>query len=941
MQAHTQAKLFNRVVFNPFKSVMWTYLFSSIMLAAAMVFSILALQTSQPETAQLQSISFKVAEAQGPEQLLTESETKLQGQPLKEEFSNRLHHQWYWLEIPVDRKESTGLDRLVFNSRHLIGANCQSGAVAFNGQYWTAELAKVSGSSLLCMVQMVGPGSLTIELTAQKVLEEKRLLELEKMSFLQGSFLSLMMLAALSALVSRKPVFLVYAIWLFASLRVCLISSGLDSYLFGMSLPVALLPETRALSLSAYFITTFCLALALFPNSSFPMWKPCRHTVLVGAFCLFGFAMFGSYAMFLQVLWPLATFACLVTLAIATQGFMRYRSASVVVYVLGISALLMAAVGDILSAWLSWADARIFNSETIALFASWMLVISVLEAQRVARQERKRAEQETQATHQRMSAIFDLAPSPMFSVDVNGKISTYNSSFKSLQKKIDSPEFLQPQFLADLWRQLHEQTSQWTAQYRHINTMLQACWYEMCLVANGKELIGSLRDITAEKDRESLLHFQATHDELTGALNRRGLDDRLKEHISNGRESIDLVLFDVVRFRNLVKAHGLTVADRILYNVYQLLYRYLCTHGDIVRIGYDQFLIVHSKRHQDTELKSSVNRLLDSVKTKALQVDGLQAFVQMRVGVMQMTLDPEEKSLLGLVEDLVNEMKFKFDQDINTLRVFNSEESHKLMQYALMGEHILAHGLPNNLTLCWQPILGVQNQKPCLYAEALLRQIDEQGRLVSAASVLTTCHNRGRTTLLDKWVIASTLEFLQSHEDKLGNLKTVGVNVSPLSLNDESFLNEVVSLLEAHSKAASKLCLEVTEVGTILNPASVKAFMMKIKNLGVTVGLDDFGAGFSNFQYVLDLQADVIKIDGSIASKVCANMESRSVVNAIVTLARDLGCVTVAEWVEDKYTLDELKELGVDYIQGFLISQAIPPEQFLAKESCAEFYSVA
>lgn len=941
MQAHTQANPFKRIVLDPLRSVTWTHLFSLVMLLTSMVFSVLALQTSNQEIAKFENLAFRVVEAEGPEQSRSELALKLQGQFMKEEFSNRLNHQWYWLDIPANQITSSGLDQLVLRSRHLIHANCQGAEAGFNGQYWTAAVQKLSEASISCMIQMVGPGSLVVQLTDYSVLEEMRLLEIEKVSFLQGSFLSLMMLAALSALVSRKPVFLVYAIWLFASLRVCLISSGLDSYFFGFSLPVGLIPETRAISLATYFITTFCLALALFPNSKLAIWKPCRQTVLAGALCLFGFAIFGPYVLFLQVLWPLSTFACMVTLAIATQGFIKYRTASVIFYVLGISALLLAAVGDILSAWLSWTDARVLNSETIALFASWMLVISVLEAQRVASQERKRAEQETQATNQRMSAIFDLAPSPMFSVDVDGKICTYNSSFRSLQKKIDSPEFLQPQFLSDLWRQLHEKSGQFTAQYRHINTMLQACWYEMCLVANGKELIGSLRDITAEKDRESLLHFQATHDELTGALNRRGLDDRLKEHISNGREAIDLVLFDIVRFRNLVKAHGLTVADRILYNIYQLLYRYLCTHGDIVRIGYDQFLIVHSKRQQDTELRSSVNRLLDSFRTKALQVDGLEAFVQMRVGLMQMTLDPEEKSLLGLVEDLVNEMKFKFDQGINTLRVFNSEESHKLMQYALMGEHILAHGLPSNLTLCWQPILGVQEQRPCLYAEALLRQVDERGNLVSAASVLTTCHNRGRTTLLDKWVIAKTLEFLQSNEEKLDNLKTVGVNVSPLSLNDESFLKEVLGLLEANPKAASKLCLEVTEVGTILNPASVKTFMMKIKNLGVTVALDDFGAGFSNFQYVLDLQVDVIKIDGSIAGKVCENMESRSVVNAIVTLAGDLGCVTVAEWVEDKYTLEELKELGVDYIQGFLISQAIPPEEFIKRQSCADFYSTA
>ncbi|MDX1668444.1 MAG: EAL domain-containing protein, partial [Limnobacter sp.] len=752
---------------------------------------------------------------------------------------------------------------------------------------------------------------------------------------------SLMMLAVFTALVSGRAVFLLYSIWLVASLRVCLLASGLDAQFFGIELPLSWVPRLRSMALTVYFATTFSLATELFPNARQAVWQPLRQTIWLGLVVLSGFAMWGEYATFLQLLWPLAVFASVVTLAIAAHGVLRSRSTSMMLYVIGISALLLVALGDILSVWLDWGQAQFVNGEIIALFASWMLVISVLEAQRQARQARRSAEIKAQAIYQRMSVIFDLAPSPMFSVNASGRICTFNSSFKQLKKKLDSPEFLQPRYLENLWAQVSTQGKQWVAQYHHINSVLQTCWYEMSLVPNGRELIGSLRDITAEKDRESQLHFQVTHDEMTGALNRRGLDERLRHHLESGCGHFDLILFDIKRFRQLVKAHGLAVADRILEQVYLSLCRHLNSFGDLARIGYDQFLLLHTRPDQKVELQATINRCLDGLRRRPVQVEGLQALTRVQAALLEVDLDLTEKTPVALIEDLVNEMKIRLDRESATLQVFDSVQAAQMLEFALLGKHILSQGLPDNLTLMWQPILGIQNQKPGLYAEALLRQVDKNGKVVSGASVLTTCHNRGQTALLDKWVLTQTLDFLKANHARLKELKTVAVNVSPLSLNDEAFLAEVLVLLQSSGELASRICLEVTEVGTILNPGSVKAFMLKVKNLGVTVGLDDFGAGFSNFQYALDLQADVIKIDGTIAGQVCKNLESRSVVNAIVTLARDLGCVTVGEWVENRFTLEELRDLGVDYVQGYLISPALHPEEFFDKQSCQDFYSLA
>lgn len=253
---------------------------------------------------------------------------------------------------------------------------------------------------------------------------------------------------------------------------------------------------------------------------------------------------------------------------------------------------------------------------------------------------------------------------------------------------------------------------------------------------------------------------------------------------------------------------------------------------------------------------------------------------------------------------------------------------------------LLQNQMPADLTLAWQPLLCRHAARDGLHAEALLR-FDEptHGRnrcFSNADAVLQICQQLGKMAFLDNWVMTRCLEYLDMNADALEGLKTLCVNISPHSLNQAAFLDDSLALIRAHPKAASKLCLEITELGAMSNLHAVQRFVSRCRQLGVRIALDDFGSGYSNLRYVIDLQLDMIKIDGSIVRTMCHNRASRAVVSAISQLSASLGYLCVAEWVEDLDTLRALNALPVDCIQGFLVSEPVDPALFFHRAALQE-----
>jgi len=175
--------------------------------------------------------------------------------------------------------------------------------------------------------------------------------------------------------------------------------------------------------------------------------------------------------------------------------------------------------------------------------------------------------------------------------------------------------------------------------------------------------------------------------------------------------------------------------------------------------------------------------------------------------------------------------------------------------------------------------------------------------------------------VIDRWVLSNTLAWLDRNLDKLATTRFVTMNLSGASLNDEKFVQDAFAMLSGYPRAVERLCIEVTEGVALHDLGNTKRFIDRVRSFGAKVALDDFGAGYTSFSYLKELPADALKIDGSFIQGINAHPANLSIVEAIVELARNFGMQTIAEWAEDRATIEALAHVGVDYVQGFGIAR--------------------
>jgi EAL domain-containing protein (putative c-di-GMP-specific phosphodiesterase class I) len=185
--------------------------------------------------------------------------------------------------------------------------------------------------------------------------------------------------------------------------------------------------------------------------------------------------------------------------------------------------------------------------------------------------------------------------------------------------------------------------------------------------------------------------------------------------------------------------------------------------------------------------------------------------------------------------------------------------------------------------------------------------------------------------------MSTTLAWLAEHRTSLSTTCFVCVNLSGGSLNDEHFLDELFALFTRYEDVVHYLCIEITESVALHDLEHTERFIARVHDMGAKIAIDDFGAGQTSLRYLKKLSADALKIDGEFVRTMCNHPADIAIVEAIITLARNLGMRSIAEWVEDLETLSALKDLGVDYVQGFAIARPQEANDILAAASAASF----
>jgi EAL domain-containing protein (putative c-di-GMP-specific phosphodiesterase class I) len=246
---------------------------------------------------------------------------------------------------------------------------------------------------------------------------------------------------------------------------------------------------------------------------------------------------------------------------------------------------------------------------------------------------------------------------------------------------------------------------------------------------------------------------------------------------------------------------------------------------------------------------------------------------------------------------------------------------------------------PEGLFLMMQPILSLTSPYDSLNFEVLVRMREPDGTVIPGGVIVAAAENNGRGSVIDRWVLANTLAWLEKHDAALAATRFVTMNLSGASLNDERFIHDAFNMLGASPRATARLCIEITEGIALHDLDNTRRFIDKVRGFGAKVALDDFGAGYTSFSYLKELPADALKIDGSFIVNMNAHPGNFAIVEAIVELGRNLGMKSIAEWAEDRATVESLVQARVDYVQGYAVCAALMPEQLLAAASTADLIS--
>ena len=428
---------------------------------------------------------------------------------------------------------------------------------------------------------------------------------------------------------------------------------------------------------------------------------------------------------------------------------------------------------------------------------------------------------------------------------------------------------------------------------------------------------GVKQEITAEQNLYRKIAYQATYDDLTGLLNRREFNDKLKQSIQNQQqqqtESV-LCYLDLDRFKIVNDTAGHSVGDRLLSELAQLLQNRIRKGDTLGRLGGDEFGLL-LERCSLTEAEQICQQLIRAINNYRLRWKTIEFNVGVSIGMVEISNSNADAAELLSRADLACYQA----KNLGRGRVYvESNHEPEVLQQAQMGHlaNVSQAIKENRLYLVKQlikPIVDGDDQRQ--HYELLLRLKDRSGNSVALQEFIPVAERYGVITTVDRWVLKTALE---SYVEYFGAAQTlVSINLSSASINDERFTEFAIDLIEKSQVPGDCLCFEITETAAIAQINQVPKFIDALKNLGVKFALDNFGSGLFSLSYLKNLPIDYLKIDGSLIKAIPDEEYNRVIVNSINEVAHVMGIKTIAEFVENDRILEYLSEISIDYVQGF------------------------
>ncbi len=435
----------------------------------------------------------------------------------------------------------------------------------------------------------------------------------------------------------------------------------------------------------------------------------------------------------------------------------------------------------------------------------------------------------------------------------------------------------------------------------------------------------TFRDITEERKLAQQLSHQATHDALTGLVNRREFERRLSRiaQFADPRDPHALIYVDLDQFKIVNDTCGHVAGDELLRQIAALMRTRIRARDTFARLGGDEFGIIleHCPRDEAIRIAQTLRELSQGFR---FGWQDKSFTVTLSIGLVSITdIWGSSASILRAADSACYAAK---DSGRNRIHVFEPDDHAAMRRFGEMQwmpriQQTLAEG---RLRLYMQPIVPTDSNEGNLQmGEVLLRLLDEHGLIVLPGAFLPAAERYGYMSTIDRWVVGETFSALKAPGTDQDHI-LLSVNLSGQSLSDENFLDFVVEQIKASHVKTPSLCFEITETAAISDFTRVRAFIATVKELGCRFSLDDFGSGLSSFGYLKNLPVDYLKIDGHFVKEILIDPVDRAMVEAIHRLGHVMSLKSIAEWVENAETLEKLAGMKVDYVQGFHVAAPRP-----------------
>ncbi len=439
-------------------------------------------------------------------------------------------------------------------------------------------------------------------------------------------------------------------------------------------------------------------------------------------------------------------------------------------------------------------------------------------------------------------------------------------------------------------------------------------------------------DVSKESRLFRKLSYQASHDTLTGLINRQEFENRLVSALDSAHDdpaiSHALLYLDLDQFKVVNDTFGHTAGDELLRQIAEVVQANIRATDTVARLGGDEFAIL-LERCNEKRAMDVAEAIRGAVEEHRFNWQDAYTSARCSIGVVMVSHDSADvASVMSSADVACYSAKDMGRNQVHLYQDSDASTRHEEMKWV---SRITSAVEENRLELFYQPIvsIGKQGGNRRGHYELLLRMRDEKGDLVGPDQFIPAAERYNLMSTLDRWVIRQALSQLADRNPEAERAHfTLAINLSGTSLSEDRFLEFVIDELGRQKLPEGAICFEITETAAISNLSRVIHFMQALKKLGCKFSLDDFGSGLSSFTYLKNLPVDYLKIDGQFIRNVAEDAVDESMVKAIKEVGEAMGIETIAERVESKQVIDKLSELGIRYAQGYYIARPTSVQTF-------------